>query len=96
MGVGGFIGGSQRCDESRGRCAADREGCEAVAFGLPMVYGGGEREPAWVIFSVDDVFGGRPVGGGWREEQSVDSITGRRPFSDDGERGERGGLVDGT
>lgn len=47
-----YTDGSQRCNESRGRCGADREGCETVASGVPGAkgIGWGGRKPAWIYF----------------------------------------------
>lgn len=43
MGIRGYIGGSRSCEEPLGHCGFDREGFEAVAFGVLRAKGARRR-----------------------------------------------------
>lgn len=65
VGAGSKRNTGSSSDESHARCRADRDGCSVVSFGVPMVQGGEERNPAWVIFFEDGAFS---VDAQWEED----------------------------
>ena len=65
--VNEYIGGSQRSGQPRGRGGTGGNAVEVMLQGcrVPKVQNVGERDPAWVIFFVDDAVAGEVQ---WRKD----------------------------